>query len=68
MDVHVREKMANLRVKTDDMALRIAEQAVTTKDVLKRKYDISAKKAKVLRLEHSLKKDFEKAGRAMYHQ
>lgn len=68
MQINQREKAERLYGKAEDAAKRISAQAGSVKKAIKRQYDISAMKAKVIRLELSLKKDFEKAGEAIYAQ
>lgn len=68
MQINQKEKAARLYDKAGDAAKRISVQAGSVKDAIKRQYDISSMKAKVIRLELSLKKDFEKAGEAIYAQ
>lgn len=68
MQINQREKAERLYGKAEDAAKRISAQAGNVKKAIKRQYDISAMKAKVIRLELSLKKDFEKAGEAIYAQ
>ena len=66
MQTYQKEKAERLYGRAEDVAKRISEQAGSVKRTIKRQYDISAMKAKVIRLELSLKKDFEKAGEAIY--
>lgn len=47
---------------------KISRQADEVKDSAKRQYELSAMKAKVIKLQLSLKKDFEEAGRYIYLQ
>ena len=68
MQTYQKEKAERLYGRAEDAAKRISEQAGSVKRTIKRQYDISAMKAKVIRLELSLKKDFEKAGEAIYAQ
>lgn len=68
MQTNHKEKAARLYNKAEDTARRISAQAGGVKDALKRQYEISSMKAKVIRLELSLKKDFENAGQAIYAQ
>lgn len=68
MQTNQKEKAAWLYNKAENAARRISAQAGGVKDALKRQYEISYMKARVVRLELSLKKDFEKAGQAIYAQ
>ena len=47
---------------------KISRQADEVKDSAKHQYELSAMKAKVIKLQLSLKKDFEEAGRYIYLQ
>lgn len=68
MQTNQKERAERLYDKAEDAAKRISAQAGNVKEAIKRQYDISSMKAKVIRLELSLKKDFEKAGEAIYAQ
>lgn len=68
MQTNQKERAERLYVKAEDAVKRISAQAGSVKETIKRQYDISSMKAKVIRLELSLKRDFEKAGEAIYAQ
>ena len=52
-----------MQERLNNLMEKISRQADEVKDSAKRQYEISAMKAKVVRLQLSLKKDFEEAGR-----
>lgn len=57
-----------MQERLNNLMEKISRQADEVKDSAKRQYEISAMKAKVVRLQLSLKKDFEEAGRYIYLQ
>lgn len=65
---YIKDKAYGIKDKAGDAAKQLLEQALSAKELLKLQYEISAMKAKVIKLEASLKKDFENAGRAIYAQ
>ena len=65
---YIKDKAYGLREKAEAAAKQLANKALSAKELLKLQYEISTLKAKVIKLEVSLKKDFENAGRAIYAQ
>lgn len=65
---YIKDKAYSIKDKAEDAAKQLLNQALTAKELLKLQYEISTAKAKVIKLEASLKKDFENAGRAIYAQ
>ena len=65
---YIKDKAYGLREKAEAAAKQLADKALSAKELLKLQYEISTLKAKVIKLEVSLKKDFENAGRAIYAQ
>ena len=68
MQTKQKGKSGQLHDKAENTARRISVHADGIKNAVRRQYEISAMKAKVIRLEYTLKKDFEKAGRLIYAQ
>ena len=65
---YIKEKTNDLREKAEDAVRQLTDKALSAKELLKLQYEVSVLKAKVIKLEATLKKDFENAGRAIYAQ